>query len=423
MTSSTNSGAGNGQPGRPNGTQLVESPFGASAAVGLDHQARHAVALGAGVAQSQARELAETQARYLMAARFPRDERAAMDRILNAFARPKLAEKAQYQFARGGQDVAGPSIRAAEAIAQQWENMDTGWREVARGIDATGCGYSEVEAFCIDLQSRNTQRRTFVVRHWRDTKGGGYKLKDERDIYELCANQAMRRVRACILASLPGDVVEAAMEQAETTLKANADTSPAAMGKLVEAFAGFGVSREQIEKRIQRRLDSISAAQVLMLRRIYASLRDDMSNAGDWFEPGAGSGAATASGAGGEAAGDAPAGIAAVKAAAAARSTRARSAGVPPAATGTAVAQANPETGEVPPPAAAGAASGSGSETTSEGFTPALLQQRIAGCSDLAVLDMLADDVRSLPEGAQRNSLMAAVIERARAIGPTSRDA
>ena len=257
-------------------TDLIESPF-ASRAVAAPHDS-------AGNRQNQSRELAETQTKYLMAERFPRDEVAAMDRILNAFSRRTLAEKAQYQFARGGSDIAGPSIRAAEAMAQQWGNMDSGWRELQRGVDAGGVPYSEVEAFCIDLQARNTKRLTFIVRHWRDTKKGGYKLTDERDIYELCANQAQRRLRACILASIPGDVTEAAMQQVETTLKANADTSPEAMAKMVEAFATFSVTKELIEKRIQRRLDAITPAQVVSLKRIYASLRDDMSTAAEWFD-------------------------------------------------------------------------------------------------------------------------------------------
>ena len=257
-------------------SDMIESPFGARTAL-APHDS-------AGSKQNQSRELAEMQTRYLMAERFPRDEVAATDRILNAFARSTLAEKAAYQFARGGSDISGPSIRAAEAMAQQWGNMDSGWRELQRGIDPAGIPFSEVESFCVDLQSRNSKRLQFIVRHWRDTKKGGYKLTDERDIYELCANQAQRRLRACILASIPGDVTEAAMQQAEVTLKAKADTSPEAMVKMVDAFAQFGVAKEHIEKRIQRRLDAIQPAQMVSLKRIYASLRDDMSAPRDWFD-------------------------------------------------------------------------------------------------------------------------------------------
>ena len=234
--------------------------------------------------QTQTRELAETQAKYMMAQQFPRNVVAAMDKILNAFTRPGLAEKSQYQFARGGTDIAGPSIRAAEAIAQQWGNMEQGWRELSRGFDVDGTPFSEVEAYCADLENRCFKRLQFIVKHWRDTKNGGYRIKEERDIYELVANQAQRRVRACILAMIPADVIDTAMSQAEVTLRTKADTSPEAMVKMVEAFAAFGVSREHIEKRIQRRLEAIQPAQVVMLKRIYASLRDEMSSAADWFE-------------------------------------------------------------------------------------------------------------------------------------------
>lgn len=271
---------------------LVASPFGRAAV---------ATQQTAGARQSQSRELAETQTKYLMAQQFPRDVVANTDRILNAFTRPTLAEKAQYQFARGGSDIVGPSIRAAEAIAQQWGNLEQGFRELSRGIDVDGVPFSEVEAYCVDLEARTGKRLQFIVRHWRDTKKGGYALKDERDIYELVANQAQRRVRACILSTIPGDVTEAAMAQAEKTLTTKADTSPEAMAKMLEAFAPFGVTKEHIEKRIQRRLDAIRPAQVVTLKRIYASLRDDMSEPKDWFEmePPAEEGAATTSGAAG----------------------------------------------------------------------------------------------------------------------------
>lgn len=255
--------------------ELVSSPFGRASALATET---------AGTKQNMHREMAETQSKYMMAQHFPRNVVINMDKILNAFTRPSLAEKAQYQFARGGTDICGPSIRAAEAIAQQWGNLEFGFRELSRGISPDGVPFSEVESFCTDLENRTRRPMQFIVRHWRDTKKGGYKLTDERDIYELIANQAQRRTRACILALIPGDVVDAAMDQAAVTLRTTADTSPEAMQKMVAAFEVFGVTKEMIEKRIQRRLDTIQPAQVVSLRRIYASLNDDMSVPADWFE-------------------------------------------------------------------------------------------------------------------------------------------
>lgn len=256
---------------------LVSNPFAQPAPAGRTNG-------GALANTAEQRVIAEVQGMLIVAKKFPRDMRVAMDRILNSFTRPSLCEVAKYQYSRGGSDVDGPSIRAAEAIAQMWGNIEFGFRELSRGVGPDGVGYSEVEAYAWDLESMTRRPAHFRVRHWRDTKKGGYPITDERDIYELTANMAQRRVRACILAIIPGDVIEAAMAQAEMTLRTKADTSPEAMAKMLDAFAAFGVTKEQIEKRIQRRLDAIQPAQVVSLKKIYASLRDGMSTPAEWFE-------------------------------------------------------------------------------------------------------------------------------------------
>lgn len=228
---------------------------------------------------TESREIAEVQAAVVMAKRFARDQVQAWDRIMAACKRPTLAEAALYEYSRGGTPITGPTIRLAEAIAQAWGNMQFGIRE----LDQRN-GESTVEAYAWDLETNTRQSKVFQVRHERFSKRGSYELKDPRDIYELTANQGARRMRACILGVIPGDVVEAAVKQCEETLKSKADTSPEAMAKMVDAFAAFGVTKDQIEKRIQRRLDSITPAQVIGLRKIYNSLKDGMSSAGDWFE-------------------------------------------------------------------------------------------------------------------------------------------
>ena len=124
---------------------LITSPFAAQAPA----LARSGET--AGQRAQQSREVAEMQTKYLMAQQFPRDERAAMDRILNAFARPSLAEVAQYAFSKGGSDIAGLSVHAMQAIAQQWGNIEFGWEEVSRGTGADGVPYSEVKAFANDM--------------------------------------------------------------------------------------------------------------------------------------------------------------------------------------------------------------------------------------------------------------------------------
>lgn len=226
------------------------------------------------------REIAEVQGAILMARKFPRNVVQALDRITIACQRPGLAEAALYTYARGGTDVTGPSIRLAEAIAQQWGNIQFGIRE----LDQRN-GESTVEAFAWDIETNTRQIKTFQVPHVRYTRAkGNTKLLDPRDVYEMVANQGARRLRACILGVIPGDIIEAAIQQCESTMKAKADTSPEAIKKLIEAFAALGVTKDQLEKKLQRRVDAIMPAQVVGLRKIYNSLKDGMSSPADWFE-------------------------------------------------------------------------------------------------------------------------------------------
>lgn len=253
-------------------TQTTEAnPFAVAAA---PVQANNAAAQ-----TDQHRAIAEVQAAMMIARANPRDQRLAMDRILNACTRPSLAEAAVYSYAKGGSSVQGPSIRLAEAIAQNWGNMQFGLRELSQAN-----GESTVQAYAWDVETNTRREITFQVPHLRYTKRGSYRVEDPREIYELVANNGSRRLRACILAVIPGDVTEAAVNQCDVTMNARADTSPEAVAKLVRAFAEYGVSKEQIEKRIQRRLDAIQPAQVVALRKVYASLKDGMSNPEEWFD-------------------------------------------------------------------------------------------------------------------------------------------
>ncbi|MCP9269711.1 hypothetical protein M5U04_16880 [Xenorhabdus sp. XENO-1] len=232
------------------------------------------------VAVEQQRAIQEVQAAMVIAKKFPRDPIIAMDKILQACTRPTLAESALYSYSRGGAEVTGPSIRLAEAVAQNWGNIQFGIRELEQKN-----GESTVEAFAWDIETNTRQVKTFTVPHVRFTRNGKKKLEDPRDIYELVANQGSRRLRACILGVIPGDVVEAAVNQCDVTLRSNADTSPDAIKKMVEVFkTEFGVTSEQIQKRIQCRVEAMRPAQMVQMKKIYASLRDGMSSVDDWFE-------------------------------------------------------------------------------------------------------------------------------------------
>jgi hypothetical protein len=239
----------------------------------------------AAVEVETSRAIAEVQAAMVIAQRFPRDQVAALDRIKNACSRPGLAAKAMYSYARGGTEITGPSIRLAEAMAQNWGNMQWGTRELEQRPGVNGrVGESTVESFAWDVETNSKATKLFQQPHVRDTKQGQKKLTDQRDVYELIANNGARRVRACILAVIPIDVQEDAIRWCEETLTTNVKVTKERIDGILREFGALGVSRKAIETRIQRRIEAITPMLVVNLVKIYNSINDGMSAPGDWFE-------------------------------------------------------------------------------------------------------------------------------------------
>lgn len=241
------------------------------------HLAEH-VNAGAVAIESE-RAIAEAQGKLVIAKRFPRDQARAYANIIDACKRPGLAEEACYSFPRGGQTVSGPSIRLAEMLAANWGNIDYGIRELSRKD-----GVSEMEAYCWDLETNTMSSQKFTVRHIRDTRSGGVKLTDERDIYELTANMGGRRLRARILAILPADLVQASVDECGKTLAGSNDLPLAdRVRNAVAAFKTLGVSPDLIEKRLGHKLDVVTPDELGDLRKIHNSIRDGISKRDDWF--------------------------------------------------------------------------------------------------------------------------------------------
>ena len=236
------------------------------------------VSAGAVAIESE-RAIAEAQGKLVIAKRFPRDQARAYSAIIDACKRPGLAEEACYSFPRGGQTVSGPSIRLAEMLAANWGNIDYGIRELSRKE-----GVSEMEAYCWDLETNTMSSQKFTVRHIRDTRGGGVKLTDERDIYELTANMGGRRLRARILAIIPADLVQAAVDECSKTMAGGAELPIGdRIRNMVAAFKVLGVAPTLIEQRVAHSLDTLTGEELGDLRKIHNSIRDGVSKVGDWF--------------------------------------------------------------------------------------------------------------------------------------------
>lgn len=250
----------------------AENPFAAPATT-------EKTTAGAGMLESHA--AATVQGMVVMSKRFPRDPEAAVERILDACTRTKLAEAAEYAYPRGGQTVTGPSIRLAEVVAQNWGNLEFGTVELSQEG-----GRSHMMAFAWDLETNVRQHKIFVVEHVRKARGQLHALTDPREIYELTANQGARRVRACILGVIPGDVIETAVNQCRLTVRNSMAAPEEEIEKIIAAFGEkFGVPEVAVRKRLGgKRSSAVTAAEVIRMRQIYRSLLDNMSKPEEWFD-------------------------------------------------------------------------------------------------------------------------------------------
>lgn len=238
------------------------------------------------IAIEASRAIAEAQGKLVIAKRFPRDEVQSYAKAMEACQRPTMAAKAFYSFPRGGQTVEGPTIRFAEELARCWGNIDYGIKELSQDD-----GKSEMQAYAWDLETNAQSVQNFTNPHKREKTDKRTKtvvmetLTGQRDIYENNANMATRRLRSRILAILPSWLVEDAIAECKKTLAGQNDTPLIdRVKKMVVQFAKLGVTQEMIEKRLKRKVDTMTSDDFVEYVGIYNAVKGGESKIADWFD-------------------------------------------------------------------------------------------------------------------------------------------
>lgn len=226
------------------------------------------------------REMEEVKGQIFLAKQFPRNVFDSQKRILDQCKRESLAKTAIYSYPRGGQNVSGPSIRLAEVIAQNYGNITAGVRELEQRD-----GESVAQAYAWDMETNTRIEKTFTVPHIRYTRNGTKKLEDPRDIYELVANNGARRLRACILSVIPGDVVEEAINECNKTLSGNNKTPlKDRLARALNAFKeDYSVTQEMIETKYGYDISQFSEKNFVDLTQTFNALKDGMAKVEDAF--------------------------------------------------------------------------------------------------------------------------------------------
>lgn len=255
-----------------NAQQLPNVPNGINVPMGNINQGT--------VAVEASRAVAEAQGKLIIAKKFPRDEVAAFNKVAEACQRKGIAEKAFFSYNRGGSIVSGVTIRFAEELARIWGNIDYGIKELSQEV-----GKSEMQAYAWDMETNTISVQNFTNPHIREVKGTSKALTSQRDIYESNANMGARRLRSRILAILPNDLVEMAIAECKKTLAGNNDVPLIDRVKnMVVAFAKLGVTQEQIETRLKRKIDTMTVDDLTDYIGIYNAIKHGESKAAEWFE-------------------------------------------------------------------------------------------------------------------------------------------
>lgn len=240
--------------------------------------------------------LADSQMRYMMARNFPRRVEIVEHKLRLECGRFGTAQVAEYKLPVGKGTVGGVSIRLAETLAQSYGNMDVGREVVATGEDHVG-PYSDLRVFALDLETGLRNHETIRVHHLRSYKDRAtneiryQRISDLSELQRLFAQHAAKRVRQCILQTIPRDLIEKARAWCRDTLR---EGEKDANGKvrvpfadrvrsMVLEFERSGVAREKLEAYTGVKAELWTPDHFADLSRVFVSIRDGHSTADEWF--------------------------------------------------------------------------------------------------------------------------------------------
>lgn len=226
------------------------------------------------ISVEESTSIAEIEGKVFLAKKFPRDIDVCLQYIFRECMNKDLAEKATYEFSRGDSVVRGPSIRLMECVARHWGNLLSGIKEIsANDREAT------VKAYCWDLETNFADEKVFTVPYVRTTKKNGkIPLTDDRDKYEMMANMAARRKRACMQAVIPQFVIDEAVAACQKTLEndMNGKDVNVVKANMLSAFKAKAewISEADFETVIGKPFENISTKDIVKLRNLYNAIND-----------------------------------------------------------------------------------------------------------------------------------------------------
>lgn len=237
------------------------------------------------VAKNASGAVAEVQAAVLMAKHFPRDYDKCWEALARACKRKELADRAEYNFPRGGKPVTGPSVYLAREGAKIYGNIQHGLNILAE--DQTNV---HISGWAWDLETnvRVSFEDRFKKLHWRKDKQGGGKwvTPDERDLRELINRRGAILVRNAILGILPTELIDNSRKLCQDTMKAGVSDPNAEKKNLVLWYQRYDISLEMLREYMGS--SEWTVDDLIALKQIRNSIKDGFSQFSDYFDVGNG---------------------------------------------------------------------------------------------------------------------------------------
>lgn len=249
------------------------------------------VSLAVGNAATEAlvaKARADTEARWIMAMRRPRNLDDVRQDILKECRRPGFADVAIYSVPRGENKIEGLSIRFAEVAARCMGNLQPEVvtiydDETTRIVRVTVTDYESNVTWSKDLSIKKTVERKFLKKGQRsygereNSYGQRVYIVDatDDDVNTKEAAMVSKAVRTLILRIIPGHLQDEAFAICAKIAKDKDAKDPdAARIGMLDSFAGIGVKPSEIEEYLGHTTERMAPVEVDSLRRLFAAIRD-----------------------------------------------------------------------------------------------------------------------------------------------------
>jgi hypothetical protein len=172
--------------------------------------------------------------------------------------------------------IEGPTIGLALMLYRNWTNADLTVRLVTESQ-----GFYLIEAVFTDLETGT--RFPALFKQERHSSGRGRMDNARKDDILFQIGQS-KCTRNAILKGIPVWLIELAMaaakgEDNKSIKRDNGDVIP----KLLDSFKQLGVTKKDIEKKIDMPLEEATPAKISWLRGIYSAIKEEMTSVYDEF--------------------------------------------------------------------------------------------------------------------------------------------